>query len=398
MATYYWHDHYGRRWTVCPCLQKWLPAYEQELLRRGLIFECIDLYQTIGNASASAKTHSSGGCADLKQRTTEQLRVARNMGAAAWKRDADPNDGQPDMSPEHTHLSLKGCTHAHSSAKAQVVSCENRHNGLQGNGPDDGPREGIKWPLRTWEQGIAWAKAQAAAEEPPVTTRYPADVFGKNWKLTIPFDGPDADSGADEIRQPRLATYAGPSCRVASSDPSSAIFTVNHGAPTTSGSKNPRSELREMRPGGLDEITWDGRRGKHRMEVDLAVNHLTVVRPHVVVAQIHDADDDLTVLRCEGVKGTNRIKVWITRGDVSHAFYVGEIKLTQRFKFAFDVADGKVRFDFNGRRLPYTVTATAGSYFKTGAYLQSNYSTAPSESKNAYAQVRMFTKPTVTHA
>jgi hypothetical protein len=240
-------------------------------------------------------------------------------------------------------------------------------------------------------------KPQFVEWQEPTVNRYPADVFGKNWKLTVPADGPDAGTTADEVKQPALSTYTSLFCRVPDSDPTSVLFTVHHGAPTTPGSKNPRSELREMTNNGLNIAKWDGRHGKHRMAVELSVNKLTTVKPQTVVAQIHDASDDVTVLRAEGVKGTERIKLWITRGDSTHAYYIGEVKRTQRFKFAFDVSGGKVHYDFNGKRLPYTVPATAASFFKVGAYLQSNPETAPSESTAAYTQVRLFGRPEVHH-
>lgn len=152
-----------RGFPSCSCLNAWLLAYEAELLRRGVIRESIDIYQLIGGAAASAGTHRTGGAADLYQATREAIWVARNMGAASWRRDADPDDGQPDFKPTHQHLVLKGCEH-NSAARYQIPACEAGRNGLGYNGrggPDDGPRSGVKFPLRTWREGIAWAKAQA---------------------------------------------------------------------------------------------------------------------------------------------------------------------------------------------------------------------------------------------
>jgi hypothetical protein len=168
----YWTDFHGRKWPACSCLVEWLTAYQDELLRQRLIRQCLDVFQLIGGAKASAGSHLTGGCADLGQRSREQLRVARNMGAAAWERDADPDDGQPDFRPAHAHLSLKGCPHAQQYAKDQVDDLEDGFNGLgqledHRGAPDDGPRSGVQWPLRTWREGIAWAKAQASPAPPP---------------------------------------------------------------------------------------------------------------------------------------------------------------------------------------------------------------------------------------
>lgn len=240
----------------------------------------------------------------------------------------------------------------------------------------------------------SWKRLQA---DPPGTYRYPADLFGKNWKITLPYDGPDEGIYADEIKQPALATYSSTYCRLGHTS-RSVLFTAYHGAPTTSGSKNTRSELREMVNDGLALAKWDGRTGTHRMEVELAVNALTTVKPETVLAQIHNGSDDITTLRAEGIEGTDRVELWISNGNTSHGFPVGEVLKGQRFAFAFDVAGGRVRFEFNGARLNYTVAAAADCFFKVGAYLQSNPESAPSESPGAFTQVEMFAPPKVAHA
>lgn len=260
--------------------------------------------------------------------------------------------------------------------------------------PDWDPRfaDGIVGP-KTWARLLA---------DPPQTFAYPADLFGKNWKVTVPYDGPDDGTGADEIKQPELATYSSDSCRLAA-DAKSVLFTVYHGSPTTSGSKNPRSELREMANQGLNLSKWDGRFGEHRMAVDLAVLALTKVKPHTVLGQIHNGTSDITTLRAEGVKDsagnlTNRVKLYVTEGNDSHAFLIGEVLRGQRFTFAFDIADGEISFEFNGERLDFTVPAAEDCFFKVGAYLQSNPESAPTESRTAFTQVALFDEPEVRHA
>ena len=69
----YWTDKNGRRWPVCDCLKEWLTAYQNEALRRGYIRRSLDLFQTIGNAPASARYHSTGGCVDLAQQSFDML-------------------------------------------------------------------------------------------------------------------------------------------------------------------------------------------------------------------------------------------------------------------------------------------------------------------------------------
>jgi hypothetical protein len=153
---------YFRGKPCCPCLKRWLPIFEKELLRRGLIKHNIDIYQLIGNAAASAGTHSRGGAFDIAQFSDAQLRVARDMGAdATWHR------GPPSFSPQHAHGVLRGCPHNWPVAY-QIGAVDDGYNGLGTGGrggPDDGPR-----PLshRTWKQGIKWAKQQ---QKPTPTER-----------------------------------------------------------------------------------------------------------------------------------------------------------------------------------------------------------------------------------
>ena len=157
----YWKDRNGRNWPVCQCLKDWLTAYQNEALRRGYIKRSLDVLQAIGNARASAGYHKGGGNVDMVQQSTNMLRLARNMGGAGF-----PRDRRDGMTP-HQHITLKGCPHSTAGPKRQVVSLENGRNGLVNNRKDRGPRSGIQWPLRSYRQGIAWAKEQAGGKPPP---------------------------------------------------------------------------------------------------------------------------------------------------------------------------------------------------------------------------------------
>ncbi|MBA2952100.1 hypothetical protein GON03_18975 [Nocardioides sp. MAH-18] len=143
---------------ACPCLVQWLPVYEAELLRRGVIQFNIDIFQLIGNAPASAGVHSKGGAFDIGQTQREAVEVARQMGAdATWARTTGAF-----ASNRHTHGVLRDCPH-NGPARYQIDAVDAGFNGLgrEGRGgPDDGPR-----PLsgRTWREGIEWARRQQAA-------------------------------------------------------------------------------------------------------------------------------------------------------------------------------------------------------------------------------------------
>jgi hypothetical protein len=70
----------------------------------------------------------------------------------------------------------------------------------------------------------------------------------------------------------------------------------------TSGSHYPRSELREMTNSGRDQASWSTMAGTHTMEIVEAITHLPEVKPHVVAGQVHDATNDVVVVRLEGQK------------------------------------------------------------------------------------------------
>ena len=175
-------DAYGKKWTACKCLAQWLPVYEQLLKAKGLIKSCIDVWQLTGAATASAGTHSQGGVYDLLFQTNDQCVIAaREMGApAAWRRDVTPTSS---WRKTHQHGVLLGCPHNDTTAEYQIVAQRAGYNGLGTNGrlgPD--PLKGYPKTYRTWEQGIAWAKAQIAALAPkppaelkPVTTTLVTD-------------------------------------------------------------------------------------------------------------------------------------------------------------------------------------------------------------------------------
>lgn len=144
---------YFRGKPACSCLLKWLPAYEKELLRRGVIKHSLDVYQLIGGASASAGTHAGGGAFDLGQTQPVAVAVARAMGAdATWVRRRSQG-----FSVDHLHGVLRGCPH-NGPARYQIDAVDAGYNGLGRNGrggKDDGPAR----YRRTWKQGLSWVKS-----------------------------------------------------------------------------------------------------------------------------------------------------------------------------------------------------------------------------------------------
>lgn len=135
---------------ACSCLTAWLPAFEAAIGRE------VHWLQLAGDAKASAGFHRGGGSADCPPLGEDELRIARNMGAAAWNRWWRDN--------YHAHLRLNGCPH-NKIAQPQVADLNAGRDGTgplydDGGTPDNGPRSGVHFPLRTWREGIEWAQQQ----------------------------------------------------------------------------------------------------------------------------------------------------------------------------------------------------------------------------------------------
>lgn len=194
-----------------------------------------------------------------------------------------------------------------------------------------------------------------------MTINYPMDMIAsKNWKITLPL------KGAPEIVQPKLTTYTSEWFHL-NEDKNGVVFRCPTDGGTTPNSKNPRSELREMRDEGADEAEWSTSMGQHSMVVDLMVTELpTGSKPHCVIGQIHGGDDDLTVFRLEGKS------LWLTDGDNTHGYLVTDgYELGARIQFGFHVDTGVITYTLNGKPVDYSQKRKkTGCYFKTGAYNQ----------------------------
>lgn len=214
---------------------------------------------------------------------------------------------------------------------------------------------------------------------------FPMDVVAsKNWKINIPL------RGAPEIVQPKLATYSSEWFHLNEAGDGVVFYCPTNGG-TTPNSKNPRSELREMRDDGADEAEWSTSTGQHSMIIDLMVTELPAgTKPHVVIGQIHGGDDDLTVFRLEGnTSGDRNVgKLWITSGDNTHAHHAADIRLGTRHQLGFHVDNGTISYSYNGFAIPYKQTNKKKSscYFKVGAYNQAGGVGDP----NGYAEVVLY--------
>ena len=129
------------------------------------------------------------------------------------------------------------------------------------------------------------------------------------------------------------------------------------------------------------------------MEIDQAVTHLPVVKPQIVVGQIHDANNDIIVFRLEGSH------LFMDHNGTTGTTLDNNYVLGTRFKVKFVVSNNQVQSYYNGvLKETYPVTFS-GAYFKAGAYVQSSCKGSKQvagESCDAYGEVIIY-NVSVTH-
>lgn len=215
----------------------------------------------------------------------------------------------------------------------------------------------------------------------------PGDILNlTNWKLTLPVDT-DHPGSPDEIEQPELATFIDPLYFHLNDAKDGVVFRAHAGGATTDNSGYPRSELREMIDQGADEAAWSSSRGTHRLFIDQAITHLPVEKPHIVVGQIHDDEDDVIVFRLEGSK------LFIDLNGDDGPVLTEDYQLGDRFTVAFEVSDDHVDCYYDGAFIYSHPQAFSGAYFKAGAYVQSSCQgdkQVPDESCEAYGEVVIY--------
>jgi hypothetical protein len=202
-----------------------------------------------------------------------------------------------------------------------------------------------------------------AAEAATPACSHPADVLDlANWKETLPTG---SEGKPTEVSQPKLKTFSADPWFTTAAGCTGVQFRAAVNGVTTSGSSYPRSELREM--AGGDQASWSTTEGTSTLTVDTSVTHLPADKPQVVVAQIHDSEDDVTVFRLEGSK------LYVTKGNETHYKLAdGNYQLGTRFTVRFVAAGGRISAFYNGTKVADFAEESSGDYFKAGVYTQAN--------------------------
>ena len=205
-----------------------------------------------------------------------------------------------------------------------------------------------------------------------------------NWKLQLPVGGEEKPT---EVLNPKPGEgVAGKWFNLIgdSSGGRGLVFRAPVNGVTTKGSKNPRSELREMNSDG-SKAAWSSSSGTHTMIVREAFTRVPRGNPRIVGAQIHDAADDVTVFRLEGSN------LYVTNGDdPHHKLVTSTYKLGTPFEAKFVVSDDQTRAFYNGHEVASIRKAYNGAYFKAGAYTQANCSNTSDCSTDNYGEAVIY--------
>ncbi|NLR94326.1 polysaccharide lyase family 7 protein [Flammeovirga agarivorans] len=218
----------------------------------------------------------------------------------------------------------------------------------------------------------------------PTPGGYPYDVLGlQNWKLNAFSGSLNNPTFVDQI--PNLDTYENDNWFY--TDGSKVFFKCYAGYPTSSGSGNPRTELRELTANGSSNIYWDGGSGTNRMEWKVTVNQLPS-SGKLCFGQIHgpsNSYDDVIRVQFEGnpnqSSGSARMKImgWVTEenGDKSGDFIDGNWALDQEMHLELIFENSNVvlySISSSGSRTEiyrFNGCNSDSNYFKAGNYMQS---------------------------
>lgn len=195
---------------------------------------------------------------------------------------------------------------------------------------------------------------------------FAGDMFSLSiWKLTLPMDD-NGDGVADEVKMPILRYFEDPDFFHLSGTGDSVVFRAPCGGATTKNSAYPRSELRELQKDGKTKAAWSTTSGTHNLTMEFAINKTPKKKPHVVAAQIHDAENDLLMVRLEGSK------LFLERRGAEDFVLVENYRLGDFVKLMLICDNGRIRAFLDSTQVMEWEVEAENLYFKVGCYTQSN--------------------------
>jgi hypothetical protein len=199
-----------------------------------------------------------------------------------------------------------------------------------------------------------------------------------SWKLTLDIEDPSNKSRPLEISPPELLKFQHP--HFVKTD-ASITFKAECGGKTTSGTKYPRSELRELNGDKL--ASWKMDQGIHEMIWTCAVTSLPKEKPQVVVGQIHDDEDDVIEIR------HTKDYVEVIHDDKNYGKLITGYRLGDVYTASITVRKGVISV-FSGKTsiLISSAKNAKNCYFKMGCYTQSNLSKG--DLPKAFGEVKLY--------
>ena len=134
---------------------------------------------------------------------------------------------------------------------------------------------------------------------------------------------------------------------------------------------------------GEEKASWDGRKGTHVMELDQAITKTPDAKPDVIAGQIHGTSDDLMQIHLSGKELTVKYADGKKKVSLDDDYQLGT-----RFKVKIESSGGHVKVWYNGQEKADLPISTSTSYFKAGAYVNSN--TSKGEKSSAEGQVVVY--------
>lgn len=168
-----------------------------------------------------------------------------------------------------------------------------------------------------------------------------------------------------EVEMPQLATYElKPYFYLDNPNQGVVFMAPAQGGATTPNSSNPRSEMRQLGAWSNSSVTWN-------LECVMCFNQIPSsadATRGVVGMQVHDGNDDVTVLRLE-----KNGDLWLTKGDTAHGILANGSYVLGTFMKVRLTAQrgGGFRWYINDVFKGQPVSGTkSGCYLKYGCYTQ----------------------------
>lgn len=191
----------------------------------------------------------------------------------------------------------------------------------------------------------------------------------RNWKITLPI-GPARD--ATIIENPELQSFSHPEHFHVNDKRDAVCFSSFSGGSTSSGTLNPRSELREMF--GKKEASWSMRTGVHTMTFTGSTLLLPTTRPSTVIGQIHRGADDVIEVRVWIPPKSSNIVVDVFHDKVNYGVLDSKYILGEKYTIKIVASNKVIKVyynDMNNPKLNIPSTYTT-CFFKAGSYIQCN--------------------------